>query len=112
MSEISTMSPTNSADAADEQEHGLLRLYVTGQSPKCMAALSNLRRLCTVELQGRFEIEVVDLLENPKLASGDQIIAVPTLVRRLPPPITLIIGGMSANVSVHDGQDHKERVGE
>ena len=107
MSEISTMSPTNSADAADEQEHGLLRLYVTGQSPKCMAALSNLRRLCTVELQGRFEIEVVDLLENPKLASGDQIIAVPTLVRRLPTPIKKIIGDLSNTERVLVGLDLK-----
>ncbi|HET7207195.1 MAG TPA: circadian clock KaiB family protein [Terriglobales bacterium] len=91
-------------------EHGLLRLYVAGQSPKCLAALANLRRLCAVELQGRFEIEVVDLLENPRLARGDQIVAVPTLVRKLPPPVKRIIGDLSASERVLVGLDLKRRV--
>ena len=88
-------------------QHGLLRLYVAGKSPKCLAALANLRRLCAVELQGRFEIEVVDLLQNPKLARGDQIVAVPTLVRRLPPPVKKIIGDLSASDRVLVGLDLK-----
>lgn len=91
-------------------EHGLLRLYVAGQSPKCLAALANLRRLCAEELQGHIEIEVIDLLENPKLARGDQIVAVPTLVRRLPPPVKKIIGDLSASDRVLVGLDLKRRV--
>ncbi len=72
-----------------------LRLYVAGQTPKSRAALVNLTRLCEGHLRGRYRIEVVDLLANPSLARGDQIVAVPTLVRRLPPPIRKIIGDLS-----------------
>jgi circadian clock protein KaiB len=107
------MEHQSTPDAAAESggvEQGLLRLYIAGQSPKCLAALANLRRLCKVELQGRFEIEVVDLLENPKLARGDQIIAVPTLVRRLPPPVKKIIGDLSTSDRVLVGLDLKRRV--
>ncbi|HEU5453101.1 MAG TPA: circadian clock KaiB family protein [Terriglobales bacterium] len=97
------------AAATGPVDQGLLRLYVAGQSPKCLAALANLRRLCAVELQGRFEIEVVDLLENPKLARGDQIVAVPTLVRKLPPPVKKIIGDLSTSDRVLVGLDLKRR---
>jgi circadian clock protein KaiB len=72
-----------------------LRLYVAGQTPKSAAALANLKRICETHLAGRYEIEVVDLLVNPKLAAGDQILAVPTLVRKLPEPIRKIIGDLS-----------------
>ena len=72
-----------------------LRLYVAGQSKKSMTAFSNLKRLCEEHLPGRYRIEVIDLLENPKLAAGDQIVAIPTLVRKLPPPIKKIIGDLS-----------------
>lgn len=72
-----------------------LRLYVAGQSPKSLRAVSNLRRICDERLDPRYEIEIVDLVENPQLAAGDEIIAIPTLVRRLPEPMRRIIGDLS-----------------
>ena len=72
-----------------------LRLYVAGQTPKSVTALDNLKRLCESHLAGRYEIVVIDLLVNPTLAAGDQILAVPTLVRKLPEPIRKIIGDLS-----------------
>jgi circadian clock protein KaiB len=72
-----------------------LRLYVAGQTPKSMAAFSNLKKLCEERLRGQYHIEVIDLLENPALAKGDQILAIPTLVRKLPEPIKKIIGDLS-----------------
>ena len=74
-----------------------LRLYVTGRSPKCLRAIENLRRVCEEHLPGRYRIEIVDLLENPRLAAEDQILAVPTVVRRLPSPIRKIVGDLSDN---------------
>jgi circadian clock protein KaiB len=76
-------------------ERFILRLYVAGESPKSLAAFANLRRICETHLAGRYEIEVIDLLERPQLASGDEIIAIPTLVRKLPEPITKMIGDLS-----------------
>ena len=85
-----------SAGPGDEQAVVFdLRLYVAGQSPKSIRAIENLRRVCEEHLAGRYRVEVVDLLEHPKLARGDEIIAVPTLVRRLPQPIRSIIGDLS-----------------
>jgi circadian clock protein KaiB len=72
-----------------------LRLYVAGQTPKSMVAFDNLKKLCEEHLPGRYKIEVVDLLKNPQLARGDQIVAIPTLVRKLPNPIRKIIGDLS-----------------
>ncbi|MGZ4618523.1 MAG: circadian clock KaiB family protein [Frankiaceae bacterium] len=72
-----------------------LRLYVTGRSPKCVRAIENLELACEQHLAGRYRIEVVDLLEDPRLAADDQILAVPTLVRKLPPPIRKIVGDLS-----------------
>ncbi len=72
-----------------------LRLYVAGQTPKSITAFANLKKICEEHLKGQYTIEVVDLLENPKLAKGDQILAIPTLVRKLPPPIRKIIGDLS-----------------
>ncbi len=72
-----------------------LRLYVAGQTPKSMAALSNLRQICIAHLDGKYELEVIDLIKNPQLAQGDQILAIPTLVRNLPVPIRKIIGDLS-----------------
>jgi circadian clock protein KaiB len=72
-----------------------LRLYVAGQTPKSLAALSNLKRICAEHLDGQYELEVIDLMKNPKLAQGDQILAIPTLVRSLPTPIRKIIGDLS-----------------
>ncbi len=72
-----------------------LRLYVAGQSPRSVRALENLRRVCDEHLAGRYRVEVIDLLVNPALARGDEIVAVPTLVRKLPVPIRKIIGDLS-----------------
>jgi circadian clock protein KaiB len=72
-----------------------LRLYVAGQSKKSLAAVSNLTRLCDEHLAGKYRIEVIDLLKNPQLAAGDQILAIPTLVRKLPSPVRKIIGDLS-----------------
>jgi len=72
-----------------------LRLYVAGQTPKSMTAFANLKKLCEEHLKGKYRIEVIDLLKNPQLAKGDQIFAIPTLVRKLPPPLKKIIGDLS-----------------
>ena len=72
-----------------------LCLYVTDRSPKCLQAIENLRRVCEEHLAGHYRIEVVDLLENPRLAADDQILAVPTVVRKLPQPIRTIVGDLS-----------------
>jgi circadian clock protein KaiB len=72
-----------------------LRLYTAGQTPKSMAAFSNLKRICEEHLPGRYKIEVIDLMQNPRLAKEDQIVAIPTLVRKLPDPLRRIIGDLS-----------------
>lgn len=82
-----------------------LRLYVAGQTPKCLTAFSNLRKICEEHLKGQYHIEVVDLLESPALARGDQILAVPTLVRKLPEPVRKIIGDLSNTERVLVGLD-------
>jgi len=84
-----------------------LRLYVAGQSPRSTAAIVNLRRFCEQHLAGKYSIEVVDLLENPQLARGDQIVALPTLVRKLPAPMRKIIGDLSDSERVMVGMDLK-----
>lgn len=82
-----------------------LRLYVAGQTPKSQEALSNLKRICEEHLHGRYTIEVVDLMENPHLARDHQIVALPTLVRKLPPPIRKIIGTLADEERVLLGLD-------
>jgi len=72
-----------------------LRLYVAGQTPKSLAAFSNLKEICETHLNGRYRIEVIDLIEQPQLSKGDQILAIPTLVRKLPQPVRKIIGDLS-----------------
>ena len=93
------------ASSGADDEITKLRLYVAGQTPKSLAALSNLRRICSNHLNGRFEIEVVDLLKTPQLAQDDQILAIPTLVRSLPRPIRKIIGDLSDTERVVVGLD-------
>ena len=78
-----------------ERDRWDLRLYVAGQTPKSVAAFDNLKRLCEEHLAGRYSIEVIDLVKTPKLARDDQILAIPTLVRKLPVPIRKIIGDLS-----------------
>ncbi len=85
-----------------------LRLYVAGQTPKSIRAFANLKRICEEYLAGKYRIEVVDLMENPQLAQGDQILAVPTLVRKLPPPIKKIIGDLSNTKQVLVGLDVRQ----
>ncbi|MGD0022029.1 MAG: circadian clock KaiB family protein [Smithellaceae bacterium] len=84
-----------------------LRLYVAGQTPKSIAALANLKKLCDEHLAGKYQIEVIDLSKNPHLAKGDQIIAIPTLVRKLPEPIKKIIGDLANTERVLVGLDLK-----
>ncbi len=84
-----------STEAHDETERWELRLYIAGQTPKSVTAIVNLKRLCEEYLAGRYKIEVIDLIQNPKLAAGDQIVAIPTLVRRLPEPLRRIVGDLS-----------------
>jgi circadian clock protein KaiB len=85
-----------------------LRLYVAGQTPKSVAAFDNLKRICEQHLHGRYRIEVVDLLQNPTLARGDQILALPTLVRQLPAPVKKIIGDFSNTERVLVGLDLRQ----
>jgi len=82
-----------------------LRLYVAGNTPKSVAALANLRRYCEQYLLGRYEIEIIDLLVQPQLAAGDQILAIPTLVRKVPVPVRKIIGDLSNEEKVLVGLD-------
>ena len=86
---------TTNLGETNQTGHYNLRLYVAGQTPKSLAAIANLRSICDEHLIGRFSIEVIDLLMTPQLAAGDQIVALPTLVRRLPPPLKRIIGDLS-----------------
>ncbi|HEX7316490.1 MAG TPA: circadian clock KaiB family protein [Pyrinomonadaceae bacterium] len=82
-----------------------MRLYVAGQTPKCLTAFSNLKKICEEHMAGRYRIEVIDLLKNPQLARGDQILAIPTLVRKLPEPVRKIIGDLSDTERVLVGLD-------
>ena len=94
-----------------DEDHGSyrLRLYVAGQTTKSLVAMANLKRVCEEHLAGRYEIEVIDLLKNPSLAAGDQILAIPTLVRRLPAPLKRIIGDLSNTEKVLVGLDIRPR---
>jgi circadian clock protein KaiB len=89
-----TLSDSDILDG-DEEAWWYLRLYVAGQSPRSLHALANLKRLCEAHLAGHYEIEIIDLVERPALARGDDILAIPTLVRRLPAPSRRIIGDLS-----------------
>jgi len=88
-----------------EGEKWLLRLYVAGQTARSRAAFANLKKICEEHLAGQYSIEVIDLIENPQLAKGDQIFALPTLVRQLPPPVKKIIGDLSNTERVLVGMD-------
>lgn len=94
----------NSANDDGSMEFNL-RLYVAGQTPKSLAAIANLKKICEDNLAGRYKIEVIDLVVTPQLAAGDQIVAIPTLVRRLPPPLKRMIGDLSNSEKVIVGLD-------
>lgn len=102
--EIDPMEPPTS-----EEEFWDLRLYVAGQTPKSIAAVANLKKLCEEHLAGRYRVEVIDLVKNPQLARSDQILAIPTLVRRLPEPMRKIIGDLSNQERVLVGLDVQPR---
>jgi circadian clock protein KaiB len=110
-----TMNPSpsveidQSPDGGSGNTHYNLRLYVAGQTAKSMTAIANLKAMCEQHLANHYTIEVIDLRENPQLAAGDQILAVPTLVRRLPPPLKRIIGDLSNSEKVLVGLDIRER---
>ncbi|WP_018294644.1 circadian clock protein KaiB [Mariprofundus ferrooxydans] len=89
----------------DASTRHILKLYVAGQSPKSIRAIANLKKICEENLQGRYELEVIDLYQQPQLAQGDQIIALPTLIKRLPPPSRRIIGDLSDTERVLVGLD-------
>lgn len=89
----SKWDPSN--ETAPDEEEWILRLYVAGQTQSARNAFNNLEKICEEHLPGRYRIEVVDLLENPQLGDGDQILAVPTVVRQLPPPVRHIVGDLS-----------------
>ncbi len=90
--------------------HYVLKLYVAGQSPKSVRAIANIRKICEEELHGQYDLEVIDLHQQPQLAQGDQIIAVPTLIKKLPPPLRRIIGDLSDTARVLVGLDIKNRI--
>ena len=97
----------NAKKPKETEEVWNLRLYVAGHTPKSIAAFANLKKICEEKLAGRCTIEVIDLLENPQLAKGDQILAIPTLVRKLPVPVRKIIGDLSNTLRVLVGLDLK-----
>ena len=89
----------------EEEEKWELRLYVAGRTTKSVTAISNLKKYCEVHLKGKYVLEVIDLIENPQLGEGDQILAIPTLVRKVPSPIRKIIGDLSNEEKVLVGLD-------
>lgn len=102
---MSTGAKSSRKPAGPRVAEWQLRLYVAGTTAKSAAALANLKQVCETHLAGRYTIEVIDLLVNPKLAAGDQILAVPTLVRKFPEPIRKIIGDLSNEERVLVGLD-------
>lgn len=97
--------PEEEAGSEPNSDSWELRLYVAGKTPRSVAALSNLKRICEDHLAGKYTIEVIDLLERPQLARGEQIVAIPTLERRLPEPVRKIIGDLSNTERVLIGLD-------
>ena len=88
----------------------ILRLYIAGQTPKSVNAITNIKKICGEHLQGRYELEVVDLYQQPQLAQGEQIVAVPTLIKKLPLPLRRIIGDMSNTERVLVGLDLRKKI--
>ena len=98
-------TPTTADSHSPKTPVWMLRLYVAGNTPNSIAAFANLKEICEIHFGGKYQIEVIDLLRNPQLAQGDQIIAVPTLVRKLPHPVKKIIGDLSNHERVLVGLD-------
>jgi circadian clock protein KaiB len=108
VSKTTTAEKKNSSTVPG-QEAWQLRLYVAGQTAKSVTAFANLKRICEQHIHGKYIIEVIDLLKNPTLAKGDQILAIPTLVRKLPVPIRKILGDLSDTERVLIGLDLRQR---
>ncbi len=104
---LSKKAGKRGAPARQASDVWMLRLYVAGQTPKALAAFTNLKRICEEQLKGRYSIEVIDLLKNPRLSRDDQIFALPTLVRKLPQPVRKIIGDLSNTEKVLVGLNIK-----
>ncbi len=111
MSNTAKTEKKNSSSMPNE-EAWELRLYVAGQTSKSVTAFANLKRICEQHIRGKYRIEVVDLLKNPTLAKGDQILAIPTLVRKLPVPIRKILGDLSNTERVLIGLDLRQMTGQ
>jgi len=92
-----------------QEERYILRLYITGMTPLSIRAISNIKKICEEHLQGRYELDVVDLYQQPQLAKGEQIIAAPTLIKKLPHPLRRIIGDMSKTDRVLVGLDLRKK---
>lgn len=107
--EKSDLELMEEAAAADSSGHYVLRLYVTGATPHCARAIVNIRKICEDHLQGRYDLEVVDISQNPTLAAGDQIIAAPTLIKKLPLPLRRFIGDLSQTERILLGLDLREK---
>jgi circadian clock protein KaiB len=107
MSETAKSGAPRNTRVKNVEDSWQLRLYVAGQTTKSIAAFANLKRICEEHLEGKYRIEVIDLLVNPQLAKGDQILALPTLVRKLPEPVKKIIGDLSNTDRVLAGLDIK-----
>src|SRR5262245_7138205 len=104
-----TKRNTSTKRASRSEKAWELRLYVAGQTPKSLAAFTNLKKICEEHLAGQYHIEVIDLIKKPQLASGDQILAIPTLVRKLPEPIRKIIGDLSDTERVLVGLNLRQK---
>lgn len=102
---MNTDTKTVDSKQTRDAESWHLRLYVAGQTPRSLTAFENLKKICAEHLHGKCSIEIIDLLENPQLAAGDQILAIPTLVRKLPEPVKKIIGDLSNTERVLVGLD-------
>jgi circadian clock protein KaiB len=102
-------APAVPAAPTEDQDFCELRLYVAGETPNCVLAFRNLRKICEEHLSGKYRIQVIDILKNPQLSCGDQILAVPTLVRKLPEPVRKIIGDLSNTERVLVGLDLRPR---
>ncbi len=97
------------SERQDDLERYILKLYVTGRSPRAERAIANLRRLCEEELEGCYQLEIIDILEHPQLAEDERILATPTLVKQLPPPLRRVIGDLSSRDKVLLGLDVRPR---
>ena len=95
----------NTASTNDTQDVWVLRLYVAGQTPRSLRAVANIKKICEEKLDGRYQLEVIDLYQQPQLAQGEQIVAVPALIKKLPEPLRIVIGDMSNTERVLVGLD-------